>query len=250
MDIFYTSENNVNFVCSKLEFSKYDLVIEPSGGNGSFIKYFQKHNISYYSCDINPQYETIVREDFLNLDTKKFMGKILTLGNPPFGKNNSLTTKFFNKAANFSRVIGFIVPKSFRKPSVQKRLNRNFHLIEDFELVDQNYVNESGKIQLVPTIFQIWEYRDELRVLENLKLVSNVINFVSRENANYAIRRVGVNAGKCFKDTNKSLQSHYFIKTNIEDFDIKFNKVKFEFNDDVGCHSLTKNQIIIKSENL
>ena len=37
---------------------------------------------------------------------------------PPFGKVSSLAIRFFNKCAQFSDVIAFIIPRTFNKVSV------------------------------------------------------------------------------------------------------------------------------------
>ena len=51
------------------------------------------------------------------------------LGNPPFGKNCSLAIKFFNKAAEFADLIAFIIPRTFKRISIQNKLNLNFSFI-------------------------------------------------------------------------------------------------------------------------
>ena len=60
----------------------------------------------------------------------------LTIGNPPFGKNSSLAISFFNKAAEFSDIIAFILPQTFSKDSVKNRLNLSFFLIMEVILND------------------------------------------------------------------------------------------------------------------
>jgi len=62
--------------------------------------------------------------------------KYIVIGNPPFGKNSSLVINFFNKSAEFADVITFILPKTFKRVSIQNKLNLNFILIynEDIPL--------------------------------------------------------------------------------------------------------------------
>ena len=147
--------------------------LEPAGGTGSFIKVLGDRE--WVSYDIEPKYEGIERtEDFLKEDLSKLRdvvgldGKptcVITISNPPFGRANKLCIPFFNKCAEVSRYIGFLVPKSWRKWSVQNRLDRRFHLVLDEELhVDFKYSNiESRSKGKLNTVFQVWERREELR---------------------------------------------------------------------------------------
>jgi hypothetical protein len=84
----------------------------------------------------------------------------VTISNPPFGRNNSLSIPFFNRAAEHSEFIAFIVPRSWRKWSVLNRLDRRFHLVSDKDLqidyVDGLGANLSQRKKLA-TCFQIWQ---------------------------------------------------------------------------------------------
>jgi hypothetical protein len=60
--------------------------------------------------------------------------KYLIIGNPPFGKCCSLAIYFFNKSAEFADIIAFILPRTFKRVSVQNRLNLNFHLVYSKDL--------------------------------------------------------------------------------------------------------------------
>ena len=127
LDKFYTIpsivDKCINDIQSKYDFNNFDLIIEPSAGNGSF---FTKIPPTVKKIGID-----IIEQDFFNYipdDNKK---NILVIGNPPFGKVSSLAIKFFNHASNWSNVIAFIIPRTFRRISVQNKLNKNFHLIFD-----------------------------------------------------------------------------------------------------------------------
>ncbi|MCX6497056.1 MAG: hypothetical protein NTW23_07035, partial [Rhodoluna sp.] len=105
------------------------LVIEPAGGTGAFIKAAKLQGASkVISFDIEPKADGVLLADFLVADLSGISGAI-TISNPPFGRNNSLSIPFFNKAAKHSDFIAFIVPRSWRKWSVMNRLDINFHLI-------------------------------------------------------------------------------------------------------------------------
>ena len=76
--------------------------------------------------DIEPKYEGIIQQDFLSYTPTN--QSYICIGNPPFGRVSSLAIKFFNKCAQFSDCIAFIIPRTFNKVSVQNKLNLNFIL--------------------------------------------------------------------------------------------------------------------------
>ena len=55
-----------------------------------------KNKIAY---DIEPKFSETICYDFLETEPLLDRGKILVVGNPPFGKNSSLAVKFFNHAS-------------------------------------------------------------------------------------------------------------------------------------------------------
>ena len=143
------------------------IVIEPAGGTGSFIRAAQKAGVTeFLSFDIEPKHKLVKKANFL---AKKITAKdAVTISNPPFGRNNSLSIPFFNKAAEHSEFICFIVPRSWRKWSVINRLDRRFHLVADHDILI-DYEDDLGerlsKRTNLNTCFQIWQRRDELRPL-------------------------------------------------------------------------------------
>lgn len=142
-------------------------VIEPSGGTGAFLDAARTLGLNkFLSWDIEPKHIDVASGDFLQQDLSLTGG--VTLGNPPFGRNNSLSIPFFNHAADHSDFIAFIVPRSWRKWSVTNRLDRRFHLVSDTDL-QIDYVDETGTQLMVKrrlaTCFQIWERRPNLRPL-------------------------------------------------------------------------------------
>ena len=77
---------------------------------------------------------------------------------------------------------------------------------------------------------------------------SGVPSFLTAFWPDISFRRVGVYAGKIETDTNKSEQSHYFIKfTNNRPLCENLNKLKavtFDFNNTVGPKSISKLELI------
>ena len=75
-----------------------------------------------------------LKQDFFDYFPPSNKTNILVIGNPPFGRVSSLAIKFFNYSAKWANVIAFIIPRTFRKTSIQNKLNNNFHLIYDEEI--------------------------------------------------------------------------------------------------------------------
>lgn len=168
---YYTPADLAQRLIAEVEALVPDLasrtVIEPAGGTGAFIQAAQQLGVQdFLSFDIEPKHALVKKADFLE---KKLVARdAITISNPPFGRNNSLSIPFFNKAADHSEFICFIVPRSWRKWSVINRLDRRFHLVADHD-IRVDYVDESGerlsKRTSLSTCFQIWQRRSELRTL-------------------------------------------------------------------------------------
>jgi hypothetical protein len=142
--------------------------VEPCGGTGTFLDAFEAVGVTrMWSGDIEPHDPRVKLEDFLagGPSDDEVAGAVVAT-NPPFGRNNSLSVPFFNRAARFASVIAFIVPRSWRKWSVIDRLNLHYHLVIDedlhidYETVDRQMISRAGNLQ---TCIQVWERREELR---------------------------------------------------------------------------------------
>jgi len=137
LDKFYTvdavAQTCIDLVGSQWAWTTWDLVIEPSAGNGSFL--FKLPVAKRIGIDIAPEHADILAHDFLTWrPTAVAGGKVLVIGNPPFGRVSSLAIKFFNHAASFASTIAFIIPRTFRRVSVQNKLCLDFHLVADIDI--------------------------------------------------------------------------------------------------------------------
>jgi hypothetical protein len=160
MDKFYTipdiAEKCLASVGSLYKWSDWGLVIEPSAGNGSFLTRIPTEK--RIGMDILPEHKDIITQDFLTYAPPSDINKILVIGNPPFGRVSSLAIKFFNHAAIWADVIAFILPRTFRRVSVQNKLNRNFHLVWDEEVPMEPCSFHPP--MMAKCCFQIWERRE------------------------------------------------------------------------------------------
>lgn len=230
LDKFYTnpdiSKKYIKIFSEFYKWESFDFVIEPSAGSGSFL--FSIPHINKIGIDIEPEHDLIKKQDFFTYYPPKDMKSILTIGNPPFGKVSSLAIKFFNHAAQFSNVIAFIVPRSFRKSAIQNRLDDNFHLIYDDTIPTKPCCfNPEMKAKCC---FQIWEKRDVKRTIIKTSLIHedwDFINYKEIENADFAIRAYGGHCGDIIHKDLKKLnhKGWHFIKSNINK-DLLIQKIK------------------------
>lgn len=247
-DKFYTKPDVAKMCIDMLDLSEYDFIVEPSAGSGSF----SKQIVNCIAYDLVPEDETIIQQDFFELDIKKFKDmKVLTIGNPPFGVQNNLAIRFFNKAAKYSDTIAFILPKSFMKESIQNKLDLNFHLDKYIELPYNSFLLNCEDYG-VNCVFQIWKKKDIKRTIKSGMIGESYIRFGNINDFDFVIRRVGGNAGKAYilnEDETVSSQSNYFIKNNsiltndvlVEIInDIKMDAVNYS----VGPRSLSKKELI------
>ena len=123
LDKYYTSKDLAKHCIDVVNGLGLEITetIEPSAGNGSFS--LQIPNCIAY--DLEPEHESIIRQDFLKLDLPYKKGRLF-IGNPPFGRGNSLSMAFYKKCVKIGDYIAFILPIS--------QYNNNIQLF-DFDLI-------------------------------------------------------------------------------------------------------------------
>ena len=170
--------------------------LEPAAGNGSFVEALSEaeaHKV--IALDRYPAIPSIQQADFLKSEFAET--NLVTITNPPFGRNNALSIPFFNHAAKFSQTICFVVPRSWRKWSVTNRLDLRFHLIHDsdvFVSYEDNAGNPIRQKNGLRTCFQIWQRRDTLR--EKVLVPDNgLVEKCSPQDADISLRVFGYGCG-------------------------------------------------------
>jgi hypothetical protein len=269
LDQFYTNPTVVKHVLGLVNADSYDLIIEPSAGAGDFVNKLPRDKV--IAMDLEPAAANIKQQNFFSFspEKKEVSSSVLTIGNPPFGKNSSTAVKFFNHAATFSDCIAFIVPRTFRKPSVINRLDLNFHLVKQEILKLDSFYVPSGESYSVPTVFQVWKRqkvkREKLLVLttcEDFDFISirkgadkKPTSLHKKEQcaaADFCIRRVGVYAGSIFydfKEKERDWKSHYYIKERTENVCQILESLNWNYHespkfDTAGNPSISKNELI------
>ena len=262
IDKYYTKEETVdlciNYVKQHVKITKTkDIVIEPSAGNGVFYDALLKLCKNIRMFDIKPDSDIVTQMDFLEVTPHCIQPKqdvseltIHTIGNPPFGRQSSQARKFIKKSCEFCDTVSFILAKSFKKESLQKSFPTNFHLKYQWDLPINSFIVNNKEYD-VPCVFQIWSKENYKRKINKLLEPINYKFVKKQENPDISFRRVGVNAGKISQEvSDKSEQSHYFIKFNninekpLKNYLEKLKELKFNFNNTVGAKSISKQELI------
>jgi len=249
----------VEFVGHAFPLNSFELIVEPSAGDGTFLKLLPESN--RVGLDIAPQSTGVVEADFLQWSPLT-SGRVLTIGNPPFGARASLAVQFIAHAATFSDVIAFILPMSFNKYTFTNRVPLNFHLVDSMNISDT--FSLAGQAMPVNTVFQIWQKRDDLRTKEigvrthpDFEMrhahMSRVTPQQLRELRGYdfAIAQVGNN----FAPRDPAViakGSYWFVKARAPKVKERFELLDFTFLDGMNLahKSLSKSDIISAYENV
>lgn len=259
LDLFYTNvgiaRQCIAFTEEKIAKGRRVHYLEPACGTGSFSKQLE----NCVSVDIQPRMKGAKKADFFKLEKKNLFPKIKTskicvIGNPPFGKNSSLAVRFFNHATSFGDVIAFIVPKTFKKASLQRKLNKNFWLLAEME-IPKNSFTLGDELHDTPSVFQIWERREKSRSTPKVDLENDIVEFVKTpEEADLAVRRVGGRTGKASEKVYECAPvSHYFLKIkDLEAYPVaslmeSINAIDFQelANATAGVRSISKGEFIL-----
>lgn len=201
--------------------------LEPSAGKGAFFDLMPTPRIG---LDLDPAHDDVVEQNFLTWDGgERLPGPVVTVGNPPFGKNASLALKFVNRAAAFSDLVCMILPRTFEKHAMQLKVASTHELVENHPL-DPDSFSFDGVDYAVPCCFQIWKRLAKgRRVSQPTMLTHHHFEFVDNqdlepeqerialERTDFAFQRVGGRAGLASTEgLSKSWKSHYWIKANTE----------------------------------
>jgi hypothetical protein len=263
LDKFYTKSDVVSRCLNSLlllyKWRDWGYVVEPSAGNGSFFHRIPDC-VDKIGLDISPDDPDIVQYNFFHYSPSPDKKNILCIGNPPFGKNSSLAVKFFNHASTWSSVIAFIVPRTFRRVSIQNKLNLDFQLVHDEDIPISPCSFEPP--MSVKCCFQIWKrssHSREKSVLETshpdwtfLQYTkdkdSGVLHYP--ENAHFALRAYG---GKCGEIRTAGFQdlkpkSWHWIHSNIQNSILlsRFDKIDYSISKNTARqNSIGKGDLVV-----
>jgi len=252
-DKFYTkqsvAESCVREFFDVISTCDTDLIVEPSAGAGAFSEVLRLYHGNVLAFDLVPEHPSIIQQDFL-LTTfdLQHKGRIHFVGNPPFGRQSSLAKKFIKRCGKVGYSISFVLPKSFRKESMQKAFPLCFHLIHEIDLPHNSFL-VNNKDHHVPCVFQIWVRKPGMD-REIHTILTTSFRFVAKtECPHVAFRRVGGGAGNMTKDfQNKCEQTHYFLKfdsaTDLE-WLLKTYTPTVASDNTVGPKSISKKELVV-----
>lgn len=234
MDQFYTkpevAEECYQELKDQIDLVSFDIILEPSAGTGSFFQLIPEHQRK--GIDLEPKYPGIIQQDFLQFKFEPNK-RYCVVGNPPFGKVSSLAVKFFNHAATFADVIAFIIPRTFKRVSVQNRLHLNFHLVYNKDLPIKPCC--FSPTMSAKCCFQIWTRMSEQRQRIVLPTTHQDFEFLSLgpldekgqptppDGAHFVVKAYGSNCGS-IKETDLDKlrpKSWHWIKSNIDVQELK-----------------------------
>jgi hypothetical protein len=237
-DQFYTNVSIAKKCLDKLseyvDVNSFDIIIEPSAGTGSFFNLLPVDK--RIGIDLEPKCEGIACADYLDFEPPPNK-KIAVVGNPPFGVMCKSAVRFFGHSAKFADIIAFIIPRTFKRISVQNRLSLNFELIFNGDL-------PTTPCCFTPKIgakccFQIWQRT--LQPRQKIRQESTHPDFeflqwgpldsknqpTPNMDADFVMRAYGSNCGKLFTENLISLRpkSYHWIKAGI-DIDLLKNRFR------------------------
>ena len=171
LDQFYTNpiiaKRFVEAVDEIYGFYNFDYIIEPSMGEGFIYQFLPKDK--RIGLDLEKNHPDCLQGDFLQWHPEKSgiefnpllleKPKIMFIGNPPFGRNSNLAIEFFDHAAKFADVIAFIIPRTWMKYSVQRRLPSDFGLYLNAILPEASFIFK-GNPYVVRCTAQAWSRYD------------------------------------------------------------------------------------------
>lgn len=240
-DQYYTKQSVakkcVDKIYSCLQQSESYQWIEPSAGNGAFLKILPS-TFDKLGIDLEPKSSDIQQGNFLDWIPISEKKRIF-FGNPPFGRQGSLAKSFIKHASQYANIIAFILPRSFVKPSMSRAFPLNFHCIHSEEL-EKNAFEVNTLEYDVPCVFQIWEKKNTNRIVAD-PIKETGFEYVKHGQAfHIAFKRVGGLAGKCYPSstTDYNPQFHYFLK--LEDKYVPYIK---NIIDKVNLHTFPSNTV-------
>lgn len=252
LDKFYTKPAVAAACLASLDLSRYARIIEPSAGAGAFSDLLKIDSaLNVLAFDLEPEGPSIAKQDWFEYKVAA-PAPTLVVGNPPFGQQATLAVRFINHAFEVvgAQTVAFILPRSFRKQSLQSRIFKKAELVHEAILDPASFTLE-GKDYDLNTVFQVWERTTTPRPDSAAALTSSHFEFVKKTSPHdFALRRVGGKAGHAFlssKDTSE--QSNYFIKLKVAQSPASviamINALDFAVADDgTGPRTLSKREFV------
>ena len=153
LDQYFTKPEVVELCLSQVgDLSRYDLVIEPSAGDGAFLNAIEHER--KVGLDIDPRHKDVKQADWLEYQITDKARSVLVVGNPPYGQYHKLSSAFIKHAMSFPnlRTIAFILPNVYRKHTRQRIIPKQWRIASVTDL-GKNCFTLDGEDYHVPASF-------------------------------------------------------------------------------------------------
>lgn len=262
---FYTdrglAKRCLDLLASKLDLDSFEILLEPSAGDGAFLELLPAEK--RIGIDVDPRAEGIQRADFFEWEPPLFHRSIVTIGNPPFGQRGALAVAFMERACQFSDVVAFVLPRSFKKYTFMNRVHPNFHV--DASMDCDEFRTPDGEPLSIRSVFQIWVRRSVVRPkvdlpsthphfeMKHSHLSRTSEDLLARLRADFPFTIPQVGADFRPRDSETvDVGSHWFIRPLVAGVRARFERLDFSFLDGLNTahKSLSKRDIVAAYQNV
>lgn len=222
LDKYYTSDELAQYCVNKTK----EIInnpnikfLEPSAGNGVFLKYLPSDTIAY---DIEPESDNIIKQDYLTLDLP-YNENLCVIGNPPYGSRLNLAKAFCNKSFEIAEYVSFILPISQlnNTQSIYK-----YDLIYSEDLKEQEYSDR--KVHCCLNIYKrnasreynkLIRYKDS-EIIEIREVIKNNNPKRNRElgDFKYDIKMSAWGNIGCFLSEDEGYAKTFYIKIHKQEY--------------------------------
>ena len=216
LDKFYTKKSVAKNLIKEIDkLEEFDLIIEPSAGNGSF--FYNINHPNLIGLDLKPEGKGIKQQDWFKYKINKNYKKVLIIGNPPFGKRNKLSIKFLRHAFSFKNVyaVAFVLPNVFKKYTLQKHIPKNFY-INKIKKMPKNSFLVNNRDYNLPTSFFVITKNNIKDLRQKTQFASS--DFIFTNNSDFDFFVFGSAPKNIIKYGQKKSKNNkgYYIKSLID----------------------------------
>lgn len=223
-DKFYTNPKVVKELMKYVDLDAYDLIIEPSAGNGSFSNETKNHNS--IALDLAPEAEGIIQQDWFLYSIPENFENVLIIGNPPFGERNKLSKEFIKHALSFSNVktVAFVLPNVYKKHTNQKLFPKNWRLAQEIALPEDSFLLEGEPYHVPCSFFIFTQFKGlkDLRFREELYQTHPDFSFSKEDDFDFFVMGASPTVIKQKEEISPTNRG-YYIKSNIDPEKLKRN---------------------------
>ena len=246
LDKYYTKNTTVSICLEELELNEYDFIIEPSAGAGAFYNCLPNPKIG---LDIEPDYSDLIKENWLKYKIPSYYRNVLIVGNPPYGRNHYLSTKFIKHSLSFSNVktIAFILADVYQKYTRQRIIPKIEWRIKNIIKLPKNSFIFEGNEKHIPCSFFIFDKSDGKDLRCDPNKYKDKVDFTFGTKNDFDLFLFGAAPKKIITNPALNNRGHYLkSKIPVNQLLEKLNKIKWTGYScaNGGVYWLTQTEII------